>query len=1043
MPRSSLPAASLAALLFIIPLALAQSSGTINLSSTQACVIVAQIASLSSPKAISAMIPICPDSGDTAIAWPLTTSGDGASSSIAIYAHTAATDGGVSVGCVMGLSQMQAMYLLGRDLRWGDSAGTLYDNTAGGNLLDPTTYATITCGSSDTLLPSGLVLPDPSSNDPGSSVWNQTITLTAGAKASGGNDDSIIGSTIAEVTSVAALASSTFPVTSAAAKTSAAPVTSATPETSAAAETSETPLSTDQLAVQTSSFIPPSPSSSVDEVSQTKAVATSSKPVISEQLNYSDTSSLTAVELSSVSEVVDAPTAPSTFLQAVVSSDSAAPSESDSDQAKFESSGQPVAVQTSSPAPQPISVTVEQVSSTQQETTVEVQTSAQPETSAQPQTSGQPHISAQPKTSDQSQSSAQPSESSYQSESNEQPTSAESPSGNYYSSDNGGFDSTSVIAVQSSASLKAPPSIVQSDAQHVTSYDASTYQATTASLSSSAHATDVAYESSNDDNPSDSEVVPQTSPSDSSSAAPTRASAAIASNTYPISSSSSDSSDGSITVTALDVRPSSMAQASSSQTAFSNAGTSTFFASSFESKISPSGIDGNGSPSETDQSQSQRFELSSSNISIEQVVTPTSSHQPTTYALFTMPASSSSASSDEPFVFTVGGMIIGQFTETGAGAVMAAQISATSTTDQATHAIPAAESSAWYGTAAVENTGDTDATSASVPKTVAPSAVRTRSALADGNAGILVNSANESVSQGTPTGSETAREASDSNLSDEDNYDTYTLASASTSANEVKWTEESKGDISGTAVVDVASTEGGDGMRLTGVPATYVSETQASKETAKKTDKGNTQESGVGENTASVTVGYITTSPTAFGISLNSISSSDSFGRESSDDKHQSLSATSYQANFTITGESAMVSASGHSHHQSGTAVNDMTSQIIAVETSAISSDSSPRSSAYRFSKGNSPYTLSGSPGAEPTSISPWAQALSNNRNSSASFSEVIVTASSFVGGASYSLESGSTEKAVVTGGQSGGKTCARKRKEKARRARALLMEAM
>lgn len=1024
------------------------------------------------------MIPICPDSGDTAIAWPLTTSGDGASSSIAIYAHTAATDGGVSVGCVMGLSQMQAMYLLGRDLRWGDSAGTLYDNTAGGNLLDPTTYATITCGSSDTLLPSGLVLPDPSSNDPGSSVWNQTITLTAGAKASGGNDDSIIGSTIAEVTSVAALASSTFPVTSAAAKTSAAPVTSATPETSAAAETSETPLSTDQLAVQTSSFIPPSPSSSVDEVSQTKAVATSSKPVISEQLNYSDTSSLTAVELSSVSEVVDAPTAPSTFLQAVVSSDSAAPSESDSDQAKFESSGQPVAVQTSSPAPQPISVTVEQVSSTQQETTVEVQTSAQPETSAQPQTSGQPHISAQPKTSDQSQSSAQPSESSYQSESNEQPTSAESPyvsdptsadqassshaedftptliqssdrasfsisSGNYYSSDNGGFDSTSVIAVQSSASLKAPPSIVQSDAQHVTSYDASTYQATTASLSSSAHATDVAYESSNDDNPSDSEVVPQTSPSDSSSAAPTRASAAIASNTYPISSSSSDSSDGSITVTALDVRPSSMAQASSSQTAFSNAGTSTFFASSFESKISPSGIDGNGSPSETDQSQSQRFELSSSNISIEQVVTPTSSHQPTTYALFTMPASSSSASSDEPFVFTVGGMIIGQFTETGAGAVMAAQISATSTTDQATHAIPAAESSAWYGTAAVENTGDTDATSASVPKTVAPSAVRTRSALADGNAGILVNSANESVSQGTPTGSETAREASDSNLSDEDNYDTYTLASASTSANEVKWTEESKGDISGTAVVDVASTEGGDGMRLTGVPATYVSETQASKETAKKTDKGNTQESGVGENTASVTVGYITTSPTAFGISLNSISSSDSFGRESSDDKHQSLSATSYQANFTITGESAMVSASGHSHHQSGTAVNDMTSQIIAVETSAISSDSSPRSSAYRFSKGNSPYTLSGSPGAEPTSISPWAQALSNNRNSSASFSEVIVTASSFVGGASYSLESGSTEKAVVTGGQSGGKTCARKRKEKARRARALLMEAM
>lgn len=144
MPRSSLSVARLTSLLFVTPLALAQSSGIIKFSSTSACIIVAQIASLSSPSTISAMMPICPDSDDTAIAWPLTTNGDGASSSIAIYAHTTATDGGVSVGCVMGLSQMQAMYLLGRDLTWNDSAGTLYDNTAGGNLLDPTTYATIT-----------------------------------------------------------------------------------------------------------------------------------------------------------------------------------------------------------------------------------------------------------------------------------------------------------------------------------------------------------------------------------------------------------------------------------------------------------------------------------------------------------------------------------------------------------------------------------------------------------------------------------------------------------------------------------------------------------------------------------------------------------------------------------------------------------------------------------------------------------------------------------------------------------------------------------
>lgn len=927
-------------------------------------------------------------------------------------------------------------------------------------------------GSSETLLPSGLVLPDPSSNAAGASVWDQTITLTSGAKASGGNNDDVVESTVADVTSVAAPASSTILMTSAAAKTSAAPVTSvyritsAVPETSAAAETSEAPSSTDQLAVQTSSPLSPSPSSTINEASQTKAVVTSPKSVISDQLSYSATPSLTAVEPSSVSEVVDVLTTSSTTFHEVGSSGSPTSSESDSDQANFESSGQPVAVQTSSPAPQPISDTVQQLPSTQQETTVEAQISAQPETSAQPQTSGQPQTSAQPQTSDQPQtsgqfqSSAQPSESSYRSESNEQPTRADSSyasdptsayqaassshpedstptsiqssdsasfsttDGNDYSSDNGDYDNTSVIAVQTSASLKASPSVVQSENQRVTSYDASTYQVATASLSSSAYLTDTAYESSNDDNLSDSEEVPQTSPSQSLSA-PTSASAAIVSNTYLISSNSSDSSDGGVTVTALDARPSSTAQASSPQTDVNEAGSSSSSASSFESKISPSGSDDNGSPSETDQSQSQYFEPSSSDVSTEQFTTPTSSHQPTTYAAFIMPASSSSASSDEPFVFTVGGMTIGQFTEAGADAMIAVQFSSTSTTDS-----PAAENSAWAETVAVENIEGTDATSTSASEVVAASAARTSSAfLADGNNGSWVSSVNESVSPGAPTSSEEARETSDSNRSGEDNYGTYSSASAST----------------------------------------------------EETSKDNNQRSGAGENTASVTVDYITTSPTQsssivsasytdqrwsasqakatvagesegskvsaaptiFSILSNSTSSNDSFGRESSDDKRQSLSATSYQANFTITGESAMVSASGHSHHQSDTAVNDMISQIIAVETSAISFDSSPLSSVYRFSKGDDTYTKSGSPGAEPTSMSPWAQALSNNRNSSASISEIIRTASSLVSGASYSLESASTQKAVVTGGQSSGKTCARKRKEKARRARALLIEAV
>lgn len=122
------------------------------------------------------------------------------------------------------------------------------------------------------------------------------------------------------------------------------------------------------------------------------------------------------------------------------------------------------------------------------------------------------------------------------------PTSAQSSDGasfsatdeNDYSFDNGDYDSTSVIAVQTNSNLKASSSVVPSDNQHVTSFDASTYPPSTASLLSSVYHTDDTYEGSSDGNLSDSEVTSRTPPSDSSNG-PTSVSAAIASNTYPIS----------------------------------------------------------------------------------------------------------------------------------------------------------------------------------------------------------------------------------------------------------------------------------------------------------------------------------------------------------------------------------------------------------------------------------------------------------------------------------------------------------------------------
>lgn len=105
---------------------------------------------------------------------------------------------------------------------------------------------------------------------------------------------------------------------------------------------------------------------------------------------------------------------------------------------------------------------------------------------------------------------------------------------NDYSFDNGDYDSTSVIAVQTNSNLKASSSVVPSDNQHVTSFDASTYPPSTTSLLSSVYHTDDTYEGSSDGNLSDSEVTSRTPPSDSSNG-PTSVSAAIASNTYPIS----------------------------------------------------------------------------------------------------------------------------------------------------------------------------------------------------------------------------------------------------------------------------------------------------------------------------------------------------------------------------------------------------------------------------------------------------------------------------------------------------------------------------
>jgi hypothetical protein len=95
------------------------------------------------------MKPICPltapnpsAADDQQVEWPLSSDGDGAESSLAIFGDLPGGDGDTSrPGCIMKLSQMQVAYLLGRDLQWDSSVGEVWDFTGVGTLLDPLSFA--------------------------------------------------------------------------------------------------------------------------------------------------------------------------------------------------------------------------------------------------------------------------------------------------------------------------------------------------------------------------------------------------------------------------------------------------------------------------------------------------------------------------------------------------------------------------------------------------------------------------------------------------------------------------------------------------------------------------------------------------------------------------------------------------------------------------------------------------------------------------------------------------------------------------------------
>lgn len=135
--------------------ALAQSPGTFNMNVTthstgapgSGCIILAQIAIISSPNTITAMKPICPSTapnpsseGNEVVPWPISADGDGAASDIAIYGNLPGGDGDTwKPGCVMTVTQQQVSYLLGRDLQWVSDLGKIYDWVGKGYLLDTET----------------------------------------------------------------------------------------------------------------------------------------------------------------------------------------------------------------------------------------------------------------------------------------------------------------------------------------------------------------------------------------------------------------------------------------------------------------------------------------------------------------------------------------------------------------------------------------------------------------------------------------------------------------------------------------------------------------------------------------------------------------------------------------------------------------------------------------------------------------------------------------------------------------------------------------
>lgn len=116
------------------------------------CIILAQLSTLSAPNTITAMKPICPPTapnpspeGGQAVNWPLSEDGDGDASDLAVYGDLPGGDGDTTKpGCVMMITQRQVAYLWGRDLQWNSSMGAMFDNTDGGYLVDPVSYARMT-----------------------------------------------------------------------------------------------------------------------------------------------------------------------------------------------------------------------------------------------------------------------------------------------------------------------------------------------------------------------------------------------------------------------------------------------------------------------------------------------------------------------------------------------------------------------------------------------------------------------------------------------------------------------------------------------------------------------------------------------------------------------------------------------------------------------------------------------------------------------------------------------------------------------------------